>query len=75
MGIVILVLFCVDFGNTEWVLLDPFGFVDAKPCLLQNPSWVLQNSNRPSDICNNMRFLGAPAQVFFVGMLYWFFAF
>jgi hypothetical protein len=35
----------------------------AKPCLLQNPSLVIQNSNRPSDFCNNMRFFGAPAQV------------
>ncbi|XP_059442779.1 mitochondrial import inner membrane translocase subunit TIM44-2-like [Corylus avellana] len=34
----------------------------ASPRLLKNPSCVKQNSNRPSDFCNNMRVFGASAQ-------------
>lgn len=35
----------------------------GRSCLSPKPCWAIQNSNRPSDFCNNMRLFGGPAQV------------
>lgn len=35
----------------------------GRSCLSRKPFWVIQNSYRPSDYCNNMRLFGGPAQV------------
>ncbi|KAF5478213.1 hypothetical protein F2P56_004794 [Juglans regia] len=34
----------------------------GRSCLSREPCWVIPNSNRPSDFCNNMRLFGGPTQ-------------